>query len=175
MPADDDAVGHQLNEALDRLIRRASLTRVHQRLRAAAGINLDRSSYWLASWLAEADSLRLSDLAHVLYTDLSTVSRQVQAAERAGLIARRPDPLDGRATRVYLSPAGRSALERVRAVQRSEILSTIADWSPNAKRTFTKLMSRFASEFLAWALGELPETPSDGGPSSQSEASPLHG
>jgi hypothetical protein len=50
---------------------------VHQRLNAAAGVSLDRSSYWLASWLTDVESLRLSDLAEVLHTDLSTVSRQV--------------------------------------------------------------------------------------------------
>ena len=157
MPAGNEALGRQLNEALDRLIRRASLTRVHQRLNAAAGVSLDRSSYWLASWLAEAESLRLSDLAEVLHTDLSTVSRQVQAAERAGLVERRPDPSDGRASRVYLSSLGREALERVRAVQRAEILAGIADWSPEEQQTFAELMRRFASGFVAWALEDFPQ------------------
>lgn len=173
MSAGDETTGRQLNEALDRLIRRASLTRVHQRLNAAAGVSLDRSCYWLASWLAEADSLRLSDLAQVLHTDLSTVSRQVQAAERAGLVERRPDPSDGRASRVYLSSVGREALQRVRAVQRAEILSTIADWSPKEQRTFAELMSRFASHFVAWALGDFPEPPHERARPSRSGASRL--
>jgi len=95
---------------------------VHQRLNAAAGVSLDRSSYWLT----DVESLRLSDLAEVLHTDLSTVSRQVQAAERAGLVERRPDPSDGRASRVYLTAGGRAALERLRAVQRAEIRAAIA-------------------------------------------------
>src|SRR5919108_4122998 len=129
MCAGVEALGRQLNQALDRLIRRTSLTRVHQRLRAASGLSLDRSSYWLASWLAEAQALRLSELAEVLHTDLSTVSRQVQAAERAGLVERRPDPSDGRASRGDLTSVGRDALERVRAVQRAEIVATIAEWS----------------------------------------------
>src|SRR5215471_12632328 len=130
MSVDVAVLGRDLNEALDRLIRRASLPRVHQRLNATAGVSLDRSSYWLASWLTDAESLRLSDLADLLRTDLSTVSRQVQAAERAGLVERRPDPSDGRASRVYLTAGGRDALERLRAVQRAEILASIADWLP---------------------------------------------
>ena len=157
MSTDAEAFGRDLNEALDRVIRRAGLPRVHQRLKAVAGVSLDRSSYWLASWLTDAESLRLSDLAEVLHTDLSTVSRQVQAAERAGLVERRADPSDGRASRVYLSSAGRDALERVRAVQRAEILEAIADWSPKEMRTFAELMSRFASHFVAWALEDSPE------------------
>jgi DNA-binding MarR family transcriptional regulator len=152
--AGEDALGRQLNTALDRLIRRASLTRVHQRLRAAAGVSLDRSSYYLASWLAEAESLRLSDLAEVLHSDLSTISRQVQAAERAGLIERRPDPCDRRASRVSLTSGGRDALDRVRAVQRAEILAAIDDWSPDEQRTFAELMDRFARRFVAWAVDD---------------------
>ena len=136
MTADDEALGRELNEALDRLIRRAGLPRVHQRLNAAAGVSLDRSSYWLASWLSDAESLRLSDLAEVLHTDLSTVSRQVQTAERAGLVERRADPSDGRASRVYLTSGGRDALERLRAVQRAEIMAAMADWSPDDQQRF---------------------------------------
>jgi len=151
---DVGVLGHELNKALDRLIRRAGLPRVHQRLNAAAGVSLDRSSYWLASWLTDADSLRLSDLADVLHTDLSTVSRQVQAAERAGLVERRPDPSDGRASRVYLTVGGRDALERVRAVQRAEILASMADWAPEDQQMFANLMSRFAYSFLAWAVDD---------------------
>jgi DNA-binding MarR family transcriptional regulator len=154
MSADVEALGRDLNEALDRLIRRAGLPRVHQRLNAAAGVSLDRSSYWLASWLTDAESLRLSDLAEVLHTDLSTVSRQVQAAERAGLVERLPDPSDGRANRVYLTAGGRDALERLRAVQRAEILAAMADWLPEDQQRFARLMSRFAHSFLTWAVDD---------------------
>jgi DNA-binding MarR family transcriptional regulator len=149
MSVDADVLGRQLNEGLDRLIRRAGLPRVHQRLNAAAGVSLDRSSYWLASWLTDAESLRLSELADVLHTDLSTISRQVRAAERAGLVERRPDPSDGRASRVYLTAGGRDALERLRAVQRAEILAAIADWPPDDQQRFAELMNRFAVSFLA--------------------------
>jgi DNA-binding MarR family transcriptional regulator len=152
MSAGVDSLGRELNEALDRVVRRTSLTRVHQRLHAAAGVSFDRSSYWLASWLADSESLRLSDLGEVLHTDLSTISRQVQAAERAGLVERRPDPMDGRASRVRLTRRGRTAFDRVRAAQRAEILAVIDEWSPEEQRTFVQLMDRFASSFLAWAV-----------------------
>ena len=148
----DGSVGGALNAALERVIRRASLTRVHQHVRAATGVKLDRSSYWLASWLAEADSLRVSELADLLGTDLSTVSRQVQAAERAGLVQRQPDPQDGRASRVRLTRHGRAALERVRAAQQADILKAIEAWSPAEQRRFAQLMDRFAARFLVWAV-----------------------
>lgn len=153
----DDALAREVGAALDTLTRRAGLPRVHQRLKAAAGVSLDRSGYWLASWLAVSDGLRLSDLADLQRTDLSTVSRQVQASERAGLIERRPDPSDGRATLVHLTPHGRDMLERLRAAQRAEILAAVADWSPEEQQTFARLLTRFASRLLDWAAPDAPE------------------
>lgn len=82
------------------------------------------------------------------------LSRQVQASERAGLVERRPDPSDGRASRVYLTAGGRDALERLRAVQRAEILSAIAEWVPDDQQRFADHMSRFAVSFLAWAIDD---------------------
>jgi DNA-binding MarR family transcriptional regulator len=154
-----ELLGPDLHDSIDRLIRRASLRRVHQRLAAPAGVTLDRSSYWLATWLSDADGLRLSDLAEALHTDLSTVSRQVQAAERSGFVKRRPDPSDGRASLVYLTSMGQEALDSVRAVQRAEILAAINEWSPEDQHTFARLMDRFSSAFLAWALEQ--DTPAD--------------
>lgn len=70
------------------------------------------------------------------------------------MVERRPDPSDGRASRVYLTVGGRHALERVRAVQRGEILASIADWAPEDQQRFAELMSRFAHSFLAWAVDD---------------------
>ena len=147
-----ESLGRDLNESIDRLIRRASLPRVQQRLNAAAGVSLDRSGYWLGCWLADSNGLRLSELAEVLHTDLSTVSRQVQAAERTGLVERRADPSDGRASLVYLTRAGQEALDSVRAVQRAEILDAIEAWPVKDQQTFARLMDRFSWGFLTWAL-----------------------
>ena len=46
---------------------------------------------------------------------------------------------------------GRDALERLRAVQRAQILAAIADWLPEDQQRFADLMSRFALSFMAWA------------------------
>jgi DNA-binding MarR family transcriptional regulator len=158
-----ELLGRGLSESIDRLIRRASVPRVHQRLNAAAGVRLDRSSYWLASWLADSNGLRLSELADVLHMDLSTVSRQVQSAERGGLVDRVPDPSDGRASLVRLTPAGYAALERIRGVQRAEILAAIDDWPTEDQQSFARLMDRFSAGFLAWAGDDIP-APREAGP-----------
>lgn len=57
--------------------------------------------------LFEEDGLRMSELAARARLAKQTMTTMVRLVERAGLIQRRPDPADGRATLVELTPLGR--------------------------------------------------------------------
>ncbi len=56
---------------------------------------------------APGRSLRMQDLGERVVLSRSRVSRLVDDLERQGLVERRPDPADGRATLASLSAAGR--------------------------------------------------------------------
>jgi len=56
--------------------------------------------------LFEEDGLRMTELAARARLAKQTMTTMVRVVERAGLVARRPDPGDGRATRVYLTKRG---------------------------------------------------------------------
>ena len=58
--------------------------------------------------LFEEDGLRMSELAARSRLAKQTMTTMVRLVERAGLVQRRPDPDDGRATRVYLTKRGRT-------------------------------------------------------------------
>lgn len=53
--------------------------------------------------LLEEDGLRMGALAARSRVSKQTMTTMVRLAERDGLVARRPDPDDGRATRVHLT------------------------------------------------------------------------
>jgi DNA-binding MarR family transcriptional regulator len=57
--------------------------------------------------LFEEDGLRMGELAHSSRLAKQTMTTLVRLAERDGLVSRRPDPDDGRASRVYLTPRAR--------------------------------------------------------------------
>lgn len=59
--------------------------------------------------------LRMAQLAGFLGLDKSTMSGLVERAERRGLLARGPNPDDGRAVDVYATPAGLDLAARVHA------------------------------------------------------------
>ena len=57
--------------------------------------------------LFEEDGLRMTELAARARLAKQTMTTMVRVVERAGLVERRPDPKDARATRVYLTMRGR--------------------------------------------------------------------
>lgn len=57
--------------------------------------------------LFEQDGLRIGELAGHGRLAKQTMTTMVRLVERAGLVERRPDPLDARATRVHLTRRGR--------------------------------------------------------------------
>ena len=74
----------------------------------AAGFPEVRASYGSVLLpLFEEDGLRMGDVARRARLSKQTMTTMVRLAERDGLVERRPDPHDGRATRVHLSEKGR--------------------------------------------------------------------
>jgi DNA-binding MarR family transcriptional regulator len=66
--------------------------------------------------LFEEDGLRMTDIARRARLSKQTMTTLVRLCERDGLVARRPDPDDGRAARVHLTRRARAfrpAAERV--------------------------------------------------------------
>jgi DNA-binding MarR family transcriptional regulator len=68
--------------------------------------------------LSQADNQRLLELAEIVVTDVSTLSRQVVALERTGHILRMRDRNDGRAVRLALSARARHVLQKVIPIAR---------------------------------------------------------
>ncbi|HWM09429.1 MAG TPA: MarR family transcriptional regulator [Solirubrobacteraceae bacterium] len=70
--------------------------------------------------LLEEDGLRMGEIARRARLSKQTITTMVRLCERDGLVERRPDPADGRATRVHLTtkarrfqPAGERVLARL--------------------------------------------------------------
>ena len=75
---------------------------------AAEGFSEVRASYGSVLLpLFEEDGLRMGEVARRARLSKQTMTTMVRLAERDGLVERRPDPGDRRATRVHLTARGR--------------------------------------------------------------------
>lgn len=63
--------------------------------------------------LSDRDGLLMRELAVYAVVEQSTLSRALEKLDREGLIRRESDARDSRGVRVYLTPAGRAAFDRL--------------------------------------------------------------
>lgn len=103
-------MAHATRENLGYLLAKAS-QRWNELLQegfAEAGYPEVRASYGsVLIPLLEEDGLRMGEIARRARLSKQTMTTMVRLCERDGLIERRPDPDDGRATRVHLTAKAR--------------------------------------------------------------------
>ncbi|GAA0363504.1 hypothetical protein GCM10009530_11450 [Microbispora corallina] len=97
---------------------------------------------------------RLSTLAAEQGVSQPSMTQLVQRLEREGLVGRRSDSLDGRATRIAVTDAGLELLAVRRRRRRDLIADMLGGLSPEERRE----IDRLAGEFLPLLL-RLLETP----------------
>jgi DNA-binding MarR family transcriptional regulator len=127
------------------LLRSSHRTRA--RLLAAAAEDEKWSSNMVLKCIANEGPLRASALAEYLKSDPSTVSRQVAGLVKDGLLERRSDPDDGRASLLALTPKADAVVaehDRVRLAQFAEML---AGWSDADLHRFAAMLSRFTAAY----------------------------
>ena len=106
----------------------------------------DRSAIILLKTLIHLGPSRSSALAAAVHSDPSTVSRQVAALVRHGLVERRADQEDGRASLLAATPAGLALLEEQRRRMGISLAKAIQHWEPDELETFVDLFERFVTD-----------------------------
>lgn len=104
--------------------------------------DLEPAAYSLLSRLAEAGEQRATELAGYFGVGKATVSRQLAALERLGLVDRAPDPLDGRAFLMRLTEEGRSRVSWVRRARRERYRRRLAALEPAEIADLARLLHR---------------------------------
>jgi DNA-binding MarR family transcriptional regulator len=80
---------------------------LHERFRAAGWDEVRPSYGSILVPLFEEDGLRMGELARRARLSKQTMTTMVRLLERVGLVRREPDPGDGRASRIVLTPKAR--------------------------------------------------------------------
>ncbi len=86
--------------------------------------------------------MNVSALADRLNLDGSTVTRQVTALEKDGLVQRRPDPRDGRGTVIAPTDTGLAQVDAVRKARREVYDVVLGDWSESDRAQLATTLQR---------------------------------
>lgn len=93
------------------------LNRWSQTRAAAGGVTAAQAG--LLFFLGKSDGALMSEAAAALDLGAPGMTGLADRTERAGLIERRPDEVDGRASRLWLTEAGRSARQRSKTAMKA--------------------------------------------------------
>lgn len=136
----------QIEQQLTILLRRVQS--IH--LSTSSGeIDLDRSAYGILCRLADEGPQRLGSLATAFGLDPSTITRQVQALEKAALVHRRADEDDRRASILDLTEEGRTVLQHTRAYRRERLQEIIDEWPAGDRDDFARLLAKMNDSITA--------------------------
>ncbi|MFI7061383.1 MarR family winged helix-turn-helix transcriptional regulator [Kribbella sp. NPDC050124] len=139
MPGPDDTA-EQIAALLDGIVRR-------QRRALKQDLEVTHGQFRLLRTLDQADrDLRPSELANQLGIVPRSATTVVDDLEAAGLVTRRPDPADRRATLVALTPAGTKVLTTIRRQRRDAMVSLIERLTPTEQADLLTLLTRLSDD-----------------------------
>ena len=103
-------------------------------------LGLSPARFSLLATLRYRGAQTVGRLAQLEDVSQPTVTKLVNALEAAGLVQRLPDPADGRASLVHLSPGGRALVRRARARKIEYIESLTCGMHPDTIRDVARAL-----------------------------------
>jgi DNA-binding MarR family transcriptional regulator len=154
-PAEDEPL--VLSEFLPYLINRAGI-----KTGQSFGLDLRTFGLTLTDWriliaLSQAADQRLLELAEIVVIDVSTLSRQVVALQRSGLILRKRHRTDGRALRLALSAKARNLLQKIIPIAKMHARIAVRGISDQDLATLRRCASTIYENLEAFDVQRLSE------------------
>ncbi|MET8624028.1 MarR family transcriptional regulator [Kitasatospora sp. NPDC004669] len=108
--------------------------------------DLSLVTYSILDLITERGGCRAADVAAHFMLDKSTVSRQVTALEKLGLLRREADPDDQRGQILRATEAGLTLLRDANEQRRLSFTSRFTDWSDEDVARFAAYLARYGQE-----------------------------
>ncbi|HEX4223665.1 MAG TPA: MarR family transcriptional regulator [Pseudonocardiaceae bacterium] len=124
-----------------RLVRKVGASLTFQR-----NDGIESAAYAVLACAVVAGPQRLTALAEMVHADPSTVSRQTSALVHHGLLERRADPADGRASLLVATPEGRKVFEDNKRLRSRILAKALGDWSITDLAALTVLLERLNTD-----------------------------
>lgn len=115
--------------------------------RITAPQEFDLGGIFLLVRLVKEGPRRATELAELMLSDPSTVSRQVAALVKSGLVERQSDPADGRASILVPTAAGRERVNQHNAAHGHALSPVLSHWSEEDRTHFVRLLDSYNQGF----------------------------
>ncbi len=93
-------------------------------------LGITRAQWWVLAHLSRHDGMRQTQLADVLEVGKASLGDVIESLETGGWVARRADPADKRAKRVYLTRPSQSLIKRMTVLELDFNSKVLVDINP---------------------------------------------
>jgi DNA-binding MarR family transcriptional regulator len=124
-----------------------TFNRSRQHWLAVAEHDVEWSALAVLKYLHNGGPRRAGAIADHLQFDASTVSRLVASLVKDGLLERRADPEDGRASILVLTPQADAVLAEHQAARITYFAEMLTGWTPDEVSTFATALGRFTESY----------------------------
>ena len=139
----------RLRDEMGSLRRITGSQRLERSIAVRSGTAIGIAAAAVLGKVIDDGPLRMSDLADAVRMHPAALTRQVQALEAEGLVDRSADPLDGRASVVGATSAGRAVHRRIEAVNDEIMAEQLADWTGEELSALVDALDRLVSDLRA--------------------------
>lgn len=131
--------------------RLANLIRMSEAINRRRKYPLERAHYLILVYLRKG-ALSVRELAAKLALDDSTVTRQLNAMGKRGLIEKQINPADGRSALIVRTESGQNLAETMHHLRIDRIDNMLKGWKQKDINTLTDLIGRL-NDALVQSLG----------------------
>lgn len=110
----------------------------------AAGVALPRALFPLLVRIGASGAIGVGLLAEQVGRDHSTISRQVAALEKLGLVKRRASAEDSRINEAAITAKGNDTVARITKARRKLLGGLLSDWSEKERHDLARLNQKLA-------------------------------
>ncbi|WP_214106822.1 MarR family winged helix-turn-helix transcriptional regulator [Acrocarpospora catenulata] len=136
--------------SLSTIIYWADSHEVRAEMMRAAGFPIpDVTLFLVVNHLAHRGALRPTDLARMLGTGPSNVTKIIHRLYEAGLVLRTADPDDDRSVLIALSPAGRVIGRRILDHAADRVDAIVDTWPADEREALRRMLARLADAAIA--------------------------
>lgn len=112
-------------------------------------LGVTRSQWWVLAHLSRHDGMIQSDLANVLELGKAALGGLIDRLEASGVVERRPDEIDRRAKRVYLSAKGVQLIVEMRIKSHEMSERMLLDLNVGARKLLVEMLMQVKHNLLA--------------------------
>jgi DNA-binding MarR family transcriptional regulator len=124
-----------------------TFARARARMMAAAAHDVEWSAHMVLKCVANLGPIRAGGIAEHLQSDPSTVSRQVASLVKDGLLERRADPLDGRASLLVLTDKADAVLADHDEIRLDYFARMLDGWDSRELEDFARQLAKFTTAY----------------------------